>query len=210
MVRIFIIYDNPNVFSNLLFLIGNTPINLKILGLESHITKSSINYCNINNPDVIISKKSDKKFLQKVLNFEFIHISILDDHLPNINKILNQLKRISLNITYLKKINVFNLKRSYKKMLINLQFNPYLLGTSYLLDFIVCLKENPYSQVTYKNIIKKSNKQISLKYNIHQDILLKDLRFTINDMIRYTSSEFSHNKYGKCNFITVTQFFKTI
>lgn len=210
MVRIFIIYDNPNIFSNLLFLIGNTQINVKIIGLESHITKSNIYYCNMYKPDVIISKKSDKKILQKVLSFKYIHIGISNCELPNINRILNQLIKISSNIIYLKKLNVFNLKLKTKKKLINLQFNPCLIGTTYLLDFIVCLKENPYSQVTYKNVTNQSYNHISLKYNTPQKMLLEDLHFTFEDMIKYTSSEFRHNIYGQYNFITINQFLKTI
>ena len=187
MIRIFIFYDNPIDFSNLLFLFGNTQINLKIIGLESHITKSNINYCNMYKPDVIISKKSDKKFLHKVLNFEYIHISVSDIQIPNIRKIFNQLKKISVNSVYLKKVNVFSLKRRNKQLLINLQFNPYLLGTTYLLDFIACLKENPYSRVTYKKAINKTCKYISLKYNTPQDVILENLHFAIKDMIKFTN-----------------------
>ena len=195
MIKIFIVYENPQIAAQLSIKLLHSNISAKIIGFTNRITKSSIDYCNSNAPNVIISKKNNQELLKKHLTFEYIHLEILDDSESSIDKAFNQLYLLSRDTKYTHKLNVINFKKQMFNNLIDLKFNPNLCGTKYLLDCIVCIKENPYSQVTNFSIMKYL-KNIAMKYGTSLDAIIWNLRTTIEDMVKYTNSDFRKNIYG--------------
>ena len=88
MVKLFIFYDDPEFNSHIFKLFANLNNNVKILGTESKITKSTTTICNLYKPNVIISKKSYHKILKKYLAFNYIPVIIEEDILAKkINRI---------------------------------------------------------------------------------------------------------------------------
>lgn len=194
MTSIFIFYDDLEYLSLLLNQILKKTSDIKILGFNQTITKDSIKTCNKIMPNIIISSSSTNKKLKKHLTFQYISINIEKNNKKNIQIICHQLKMLSSDTKYSHKLNIINLRKKIYKELIDLRFNPNMIGTYYLLDCILCSYENPYSQLTHLEIIKYY-KKIALKYETDYQAVNWNIQKSIENMYKNTSKEFRKTHY---------------
>ena len=211
MVTVFIICDNSTYQKHLFKKICESQINVQIVGLESKITIYTLKNCILSTPDVIISKKGDQTIFRKYLKFAYIPVTIYDQDitLEKTTRIINQLKKLSLNTMYSHKETVSNYKKKAHQKIVQLKFNPHLSGTCYLLDCIVSLQESPYSSVTY-NAITKQIAKVAKKYNTTSESVISDIRATIEEMYKCTSSDFRKKIYGTATYINYPTLIKAI
>lgn len=211
MVNVFFIHTNPELISHLSKALTRACTNVNIQGFESHITQETEKFCNLHRPDVIISKKNDHSSLKQVLRFEYIPFTIYDEDSikQSILKLTCQIRKLSSNTVYSHKISILNNRKNIFNTLVKLKFNPDLCGTTYLLDCILCLRENPYSQVTYKNITK-SISNVAIKYGISVETVIWNIRVSIDEMFDCTSSDFRIKMYGTATYMNYQALIQSI
>ena len=94
-----------------------------------------------------------------------------------------------------------NYKKKIMNCLINLNFNPNLFGTRYILDCIVFSHENPYS-CTNTMTLKKYFKQLAIKYSSNETAISCDIRTAIVDMHESAPSNLRKHNFGNDDYIT--------
>lgn len=194
MTSIFIFYDDLKYLSLLLNQILKKTPDIKILGFNQNITKDSIKICNQTMPNVIISNSCMNKKIKTSFTFQYIHLNIEASNKKNIQIICHQLKMLSSDTKYSHILNTNNLRKKIYKELIDLKFNPNMIGMYYLLDCILCYHENPYSQLTHSEIIKYYEK-IALKYETTPQAVNWNIKKSIENMYKNTSKEFRKTHY---------------
>ena len=171
------------------------------IGITNKVNKNSIIFCKNEQPNVIIGSVASIETINTNLNYEHISIPILTENIEIIKKISNQLKSLSQNCLYSHKLDLANYKKRIMNCLINLNFNPNLCGTRYILDCIVFSHENPYSCLN-TTTLKKYFKQLAIKYSSNEAAISYNIRTAIEDMHKSAPSNLRKHNFGNDDYIT--------
>lgn len=207
MITVFIFFNDLNSLIFLSNKIAQVNNNLKLIGLDNKISKSSISQCLEMKPNIIISNKNFTKKISKKLNFEYISIEF--DDLENIEKLLNQLSNLCMNTYNYNKLQANNLRKNIHIQLQNLNFNTNLIGTTYLLDFIVLAHELPRPCINSK-YTKELVSLISKKYNTSVNSIMWNIHTSIEDMYNSSNEIFRKKIYGTSSKLNYINILKTI
>lgn len=202
MVTIFIFYFDLKSLTPFLNDIFQSN-NIKLIGFDETLSKSSIEFCNKNFPHIIIADKQTHKKLYKLLDFNYIAITIPQNLQFSTVKISNQINKFIYDSKYSHKLELLNFRKHIYSELQKSKFNTNLCGTQYLLDCIVYVHENPYHNLNNSNI-KKFFNPIAQKYNTNVNSINWNIHTAIEDMCKSTSNEFRKNVYGT-NFAITPQ-----
>lgn len=134
MITFFILYENYEYVNKVVTKINAECQNAMCIGITNKVNKKSIIFCKNEQPHVIIGSYASLETIKNDLNYEHISIPILSESIEFIKKISNQLKSLSQNCLYSHKLDLANYKKRIMNCLINLNFNPNLCGTRYILD----------------------------------------------------------------------------
>jgi hypothetical protein len=209
MVKIFIFCSNLNFISSISQIIIEKKINANVIGIQNYISKDGLQLCRNSKPHLIICEQRDYKKIKKILKEDFIWLIFSNESNTSKTTVLNQIETISKDTKYTHKIEISNYRRQYFNKLVNLNFNPNLIGTLYILDCIVCIKENPYSPSTHLRLTKYL-KIIARKYNTPINQVIWNIRSAIEEMYKNTNREFRNKLYGSDCYISFSRLLKTI
>lgn len=201
MITFFILYENFEYVNKVVTKINAECSNTICIGITNKVNKNSINFCKNEHPHVIIGSIASLKTIKQFLNYEYISIPILIENIENLKKISNQLKILSQNCLYSHKMDLANYKKRIMNCLINLNFNPNLCGTRYILDCIVFSHENPYSCMNTITL-KKYFKQLAIKYSSNETAILYSIRSAIENMHKSSTSNLRKHNFGNDDYIT--------
>lgn len=201
MITIFILYENFEYVNKVITKINADCPNSVCIGTALIANKANINFCKIEQPNVIIGSIASLKAIKKNLNYEYISIQILTENTDTLKRISNQLKNLSQNSMYSHKLDLTNYKKKILNCLINLNFNPNLCGTRYLLDCIVFSHENPYSCLN-TTTLKKYFKQLAIKYSSNESSISYNIRSAIDDMHESAPPNLGKQNFGNDDYVT--------
>jgi translation elongation factor EF-G len=201
MITFFILYENYEYVNKVVTKINAECPNAMCIGITNKVNKKSIIFCKNEQPHVIIGSYASLETIKNDLNYEHISIPILSESIEFIKKISNQLKSLSQNCLYSHKLDLANYKKRIMNCLINLNFNPNLCGTRYILDCIVFSHENPYSCMNALTL-KKYFKQLAIKYSSTESAISYSIRTAIEDMHESSPSNLRKHNFGSDDYIT--------
>lgn len=201
MITFFILYENFEYVNKVVTKINAECPNAVCIGITNKVNKNSIIFCKNEQPNVIIGSGASIETINTNLNYEHISIPILTENIEIIKKISNQLKSLSQNCLYSHKLDLANYKKRIMNCLINLNFNPNLCGTRYILDCIVFSHENPYSCLN-TTTLKKYFKQLAIKYSSNEAAISYNIRTAIEDMHKSAPSNLRKHNFGNDDYIT--------
>ncbi len=209
MVKIFIFCNNLNFISAISQMILKKKIDANIIGIQNSISEDGIKLCQNAKPHLIICEQKDYTKIKKFLKEDFIWLFFSNASTTSKTTILNQIALISKDTKFIHKIELSNFRKQYFNKLVNLKFNPNFVGTLYILDCIVCLKENPYSHVSHLRL-SKYLQIIAKKYNTTTNSIIWNIRSSIEEMYKNTNKEFRNKLYGTDYYISFSRLLKTI
>lgn len=201
MITFFILYENFEYVNKIITKINAECHNAVCIGVANKVNIDSIGFCKKEQPHVIIGSIASLKAINTFLNYEHISIQILTESFEILKKLSNQLKLLSQNSMYSHKLDLINYKKRIMNCLINLNFNPNLCGTRYLLDCIVFSHENPYSCLN-ATTLKKYFKQLAIKYSTNVTTISWNIRSAIDDMFQTVPSKLRKHNFGSNEYIT--------
>lgn len=201
MITVFILYENFEYVNKVVSKINAECPNAVCVGTALTANKTCINFCKKEQPNVIIGSIASLKAIKKNLNYEYISIQVLAETVDYLKRLSNQLKNLSQNSMYSHKLDLINYKKRILNCLINLNFNPNLCGTRYLLDCIVFSHENPYSCLN-TTTLKKYFKQLAIKYSSSETSISYSIKSAIEDMHKSSSPNLRKHNFGNDDYIT--------
>lgn len=201
MITFFILYENFEYVNKVVTKINADCPNAVCIGITNKVNEESIIFLKIEQPHVIIGSVASLEAINTILDYEHISIPILTENIDFIKKLSNQLKSLSQDCLYSHKLELANYKNKIMNCLINLNFNPNLCGTRYILDCIVFSHENPYS-CTNTMTLKKYFKQLAIKYSSNETAISCDIRTAIKDMHESAPSNLRKHNFGNDDYIT--------
>lgn len=201
MITFFILYENFEYVNKVVTKINADCPNAVCIGITNKVNEESINFLKSEQPHVIIGSVASLEAIKTILDYEHISIPILTENIDFIKKLSNQLKSLSQDCLYSHKLELANYKNKIMNCLINLNFNPNLCGTRYILDCIVFSHENPYS-CTNTMTLKKYFKQLAIKYSSNETAISCDIRTAIEDMHESAPSNLRKHNFGNDDYIT--------
>ena len=199
MTNIFI-FSNNKKFAQKIYDLIYKKFSKNVFIFDENVDSFVIDLLNQNMPQVIIGNKTTRDCLAKLFFYDYLSLDISIENLEIIDKINMQLERLFSDFKYIHKIKIHNIKKFYWNCLLSNNFSPNMLGTHYILDCIICLYENPYSQAT-QNIFSKYIKNIALKYNTNVKAVLWNIRKSINYMCQYSDSQSLIRMFGSDYYI---------
>lgn len=209
MIKIFIFCNDLNFISSISEIILKKHLNVQITGIQDIISKSGLTLCQNSNSNLIICEEKIYEKIKKALKYDFIWLTFSNKSSYSKTTILNQIEIISQDTKYIHKIDLSNFRKIYFEKLINLKFNPNLVGTLYILDCIVCIKENPYSQATHSRL-SRYLQIIAQKYDTTLNSVVWNIRSSIEEMYKNTDEKFRNKIYGTEYYISFTRLLKSI
>lgn len=209
MIRIFIFCNDLNFISSISEIILIKRLNAQISGIQNLISKNGLTLCQNSNSHLIICEEKNYSKIKKILKGDFIWLTFSNESNSSKTTILNQIEIISQDTKYVHKIDLSNFKKYYFEKLIKLKFNPNLAGTLYILDCIVCIRENPYSQATHLRITNYLQ-LIAQKYDTTINSVIWNIRSSIEEMYKNTDEKFRNKIYGTEYYISFTRLLKSI
>lgn len=201
MITFFILYENFEYVNKVVTKINADCPNAVCIGITNKVNEESIIFLKSEQPHVIIGSVASLEAIKTILDYEHISIPILTENIDFIKKLSNQLKSLSQDCLYSHKLELANYKNKIMNCLINLNFNPNLCGTRYILDCIVFSHENPYS-CTNTITLKKYFKQLAIKYSSNETAISCDIRTAIEDMHESAPSNLRKHNFGNDDYIT--------
>lgn len=201
MITFFILYENFEYVNKVVTKINADCPNAVCIGITNKVNEESIIFLKSEQPHVIIGSVASLEAIKTILDYEHISIPILTENIDFIKKLSNQLKSLSQDCLYSHKLELANYKNKIMNCLINLNFNPNLCGTRYILDCIVFSHENPYS-CTNTMTLKKYFKQLAIKYSSNETAISCDIRTAIEDMHESAPSNLRKHNFGNDDYIT--------
>ena len=200
MITFFLVYENFEYVNQVVTINADCP-NAVCIGITKKVNEESIIFLKNEQPHVIIGSVASLEAIKTILDYEHISIPILTENIDFIKKLSNQLKSLSQDCLYSHKLDLANYKNKIMNCLINLNFNPNLCGTRYILDCIVFSHENPYS-CTNTMTLKKYFKQLAIKYSSNETAISCDIRTAIVDMHESAPSNLRKHNFGNDDYIT--------
>ena len=201
MITFFLVYENFEYVNKVVTKINADCPNAVCIGITNKVNEESIIFLKNEQPHVIIGSVASLEAIKTILDYEHISIPILTENIDFIKKLSNQLKSLSQDCLYSHKLDLANYKNKIMNCLINLNFNPNLCGTRYILDCIVFSHENPYS-CTNTMTLKKYFKQLAIKYSSNETAISCDIRTAIVDMYESAPSNLRKHNFGNDDYIT--------
>lgn len=201
MITFFLVYENFEYVNKVVTKINADCPNAVCIGITNKVNEESIIFLKNEQPHVIIGSVASLEAIKTILDYEHISIPILTENIDFIKKLSNQLKSLSQDCLYSHKLDLANYKNKIMNCLINLNFNPNLCGTRYILDCIVFSHENPYS-CTNTMTLKKYFKQLAIKYSSNETAISCDIRTAIVDMHESAPSNLRKHNFGNDDYIT--------
>ncbi len=202
MITYFIFYSDLEYATQLSNTILKTNDNINLIGIDTEFSFKSIQLCNIQTPNIIITDENSHKKLTHNLHFDYIPITISHKHPVMVEKICNQVNKFTSDLKFPHKLDLHNYRKYVYNELQKLKFNTTFCGTQYLIDCIMYAHENPKCDITNLSL-KEFYIPISQKYNTDISTITWSIQYTIYDMYKSTSTIFRKNIYGVDYGITV-------